>query len=299
LFVAFSVSSLRLNINKVMKKMIVLAFCWGVLCSFFCAGVEAQGKLYMCSGYTPAGEPVGNMTIISIPDSGLRVYMLYVNEEKIGAHVISVFVDKAGDNGFEEFSSDVIHSKDSQTWVAKGYLFRTGGSYKIAFLDEGYQELAVAYITVTNKTVKQDYVTETVSSLGSEMIMREDKDKCTHCAGVKVHICESVLNEKPVNDAAVFTVPDTSSFLYILVENIAGFAYNYIVIDLYKTDGGKSIYVRRVECPVQKGKDIAWLKYVFANPGNYNFVVYNEEMQPIGYKDVAINYEKASLHAVK
>ncbi len=282
-----------------MKKMIMLALCWGVLCSLFCAGIDAQGNLYVCSGYTQAGEPVGNMSIISIPDSGLRVCMLYTNGNKIGAHTISVFVDKAGDNGFEEFSSDVIHPKDSETWIAKTYMFRTSGSYKVAFLDEGYQELAVAYITVTNKAVKQDYVTETVTSLGSEMIGVEDRDKCTHCAGVKVHICENILDEKPVNDGVTFTLPDTSPHVYILVENINGFAYNNIVIDLYKTDGGKSVYVKRVECPVQKGKDIAYLKYAFANPGNYNFVVYNEEMQPIGYKDVAINYEKASAQAVK
>ena len=178
-------------------------------------------------------------------------------------------------------------------------MFRESGTYKVTFLDAGYQELAAIYITITNNAIKAEPVNNAVVNITSNIMMEREDQKCVKCEGIKVHICQNVVEEKPVNEAVVFVVPEADPYVYILIENIVEFNSSHLVIDLYKTDGGKSTYLKRVECPIENGKEVAYLKYAFPAPGNYNLIVYNSALEPIGYKGVAIHYQNPAFQTLK
>ena len=241
---------------------------------------QAQKKLYLCSDYTYAGDPMGAANTWNIPKAGGAVYMVYKNDgQKITSPRLYLFIDKMVGTEYKQYDSKTIICNKYLEWALYDYTFTEAGSYKITVrsdlgvdqasefctvLVEGHEEIPTDAPGGTHTTTTPTPTTDVVSS--------------DYYIDAKVQFCEEVDGSgSPVKLSDLFNIDSRGGYLYILVSSTKPLKTSQLIIDIWTGEEYKEP-VETIYADVDPSKTWVKTKYILKNKGgSYKFSVFNKD----------------------
>jgi len=236
-----------------------------VLLMFAFAVTLAAQSIYFCTGHTSDGDPINPVNTFKIKPSGGYLYILFNNDgKKIETGLIYLFIDKKMNGNFEPFDSKVLRLDSATTWTAYNYKFSEPGKYLIYFLDSKQNKIAQDTLHVELESEFKRYRQDVTS------------DYYYNCEMV---FCEIVLGGKPIRITNHAYLKKNNGLIYVYLNNGTPFNTPALIVDVWKKGNDTEDYDEFIETKYFK-IDPEWsdtyFKYIFKEPGEYKFSVYNK-----------------------
>lgn len=236
-----------------------------LLTLFFFTSTLFSQKIYFCEGVTSDGAPLNKVKSFEISPSGNYLYILLSNDDRpLNVEMVYLFIDKFMGTEYQPFDSEVIKIEKERTWVAFNYKFIEPGDYKIYFINTKQKKIAERTFTVT---MKKEFLEE------RDAVTSSYYDYCQFV------FCEIVLGGKPVRIKSRAYTSKNQGLMFAYINNGAPLNTSIIIVDIWKRSADSFDYDEFVESKkfkIEPDWPDTYFKYQFRKPGEYKFIVYNE-----------------------
>lgn len=202
------------------------------------------------------------------PDGGF-VMMLYEQDSVIDHPKLYIYLDKKGEGSdLVEFDSRSVVIETKKSWVAYEYKFNETGEYVVTVLDPARKELARGRVIIE---VQTQHITT------------------SYYTGTQIIFCEDSKGGEAHNADTEFEIDEFGGEVTCLVKLDKPLNSSVLIVDIWKKkfdDFDK--FIEAVKFRIEPEWKYAKFSYEFSVPGEYRFMLYNEDEVWINSADLEI-----------
>lgn len=232
-------------------------------------------EIVFAEGHTSEGEPVNSFVQKQMTQRNLTVDIIFdFGDVRFGSNVVYLYIDIDNEGVYRPYDSKSLEPDTSKNWLSYKYSFKEPGKYKVYFRKPAQENLAVAYLTLTE---------------GSFETPRNRSNINVYYQNSRMYFCEWVLNKKPINEREKVSVSDYDGMIYVYLKNNAPLNTDTLIVDVWREIpglSGRDEFYETMKFRMNPNWPDVYFKYYFDEPGYYNVQVYNDKFQLINSKRI-------------